>query len=205
MKFVEVWLVGKSLELVKGQNDIRERETSTCWTRSPYRPWNFQNVDFKRSTMYPCLSSLESRLVLRMKRSYEEQARAYRINWGIKRQSLVDMGELYYSSSTHMWNLVRMVSLLKLVRTPLNVYFTAFKSIFLSLSLCTYYLGWLSCLISFERSQSNCEERGTSEHYKKFFCVNHLVFKWYQSPNCKLAIILFSFSVYPFAHGTEFL
>ena len=32
-----------------------------------------------------------------------------------------------------------------------------------------------------------------------------VVFKWYQSPNCKLAIILFSFSVYPFAHGTQFL
>ena len=55
---------------------------------------------------------------------------------------------------------------LKLVRTPLNVYFTAFKSIFLS--LCTYYLGWMSCLISFERCQSSCEERGTSDHYKKF-------------------------------------
>ena len=56
---------------------------------------------------------------------------------------------------------------LKLVRTPLNVYFMAFKSIF-SLSLCTYYLGWMSCLISFERRQSSCEERGTSENYKKF-------------------------------------
>ena len=51
------------------------------------------------------------------------------------------------------------------MRTPLNVYLTAFKSNFLS--LCTYYLGWMSCLISFERCQSNCEERGTSEHYKK--------------------------------------
>ena len=54
------------------------------------------------------------------------------------------------------------------MRTPLSVYFTAFKSIFLSLSLCTYYLGWMSCLISFERCQSSCEERGTSEHYNKF-------------------------------------
>ena len=52
------------------------------------------------------------------------------------------------------------------MRTPLNVYFTAFKSSFLS--LCTYKLGWMSCLISFERCQSSCEERGTSEHYKKF-------------------------------------
>ena len=56
----------------------------------------------------------------------------------------------------------------KLVRTPLNVYFTAFKSIFLSLSLCTYYLVWMSCLISFERCQSSCEEHGTSQHYKQF-------------------------------------
>ena len=36
-----------------------------------------------------------------------------------------------------------------------------------SLSLCTYYLGWMSCLISFERCQSSCEEHGTSKHYKK--------------------------------------
>ena len=62
----------------------------------------------------------------------------------------------------------RQTRYLKLVRTPLNVYFTAFKSSF-SLSLCTYKLGWMSCLISFERCQSSCEERGTSEHYKKFF------------------------------------
>ena len=61
--------------------------------------------------------------------------------------------------------------LLKLVRTPLKVYFTAFKSIFLSLSLCTYYLVWMSCLISFERCQSSCEEHGTSEHYKKFLSM----------------------------------
>ena len=26
----------------------------------------------------------------------------------------------------------------------------------------------MSCLISFERCQSSCEERGTSEHYKKY-------------------------------------
>ena len=44
-------------------------------------------------------------------------------------------------------------------------YFAAFKIIFLS--LCTYYLGWMSCLISFECFQSSCEEHGTSEHYKK--------------------------------------
>ena len=36
-----------------------------------------------------------------------------------------------------------------------------------SLSLCTYYLGWMSCLISFERCQSSWEEHGTSENYKK--------------------------------------
>ena len=64
-------------------------------------------------------------------------------------------------------SLLKPIKRLKLVRTPLNVYFTAFKSIFLSLSLCTYYLVWMSCLISFERCQSICEEHGTSEHYKK--------------------------------------
>ena len=63
----------------------------------------------------------------------------------------------------------RFDSSLKLVRTPLNVYFTAFKSIFLS--LCTYYLVWMSCLISFKRCQSSCEEHGTSEHYKKFLSM----------------------------------
>ena len=36
-----------------------------------------------------------------------------------------------------------------------------------SLSLCTYYLGWMSCLISFECCQSSCQEHGTSEHYQK--------------------------------------
>ena len=29
----------------------------------------------------------------------------------------------------------------------------------------------MSCLISFERCQSSCEERGTSEHYKKFLSM----------------------------------
>ena len=38
---------------------------------------------------------------------------------------------------------------------------------YLYLSLCIYYLGWMSCLISFERCQPSCEEHGTSEHYKK--------------------------------------
>ena len=30
-----------------------------------------------------------------------------------------------------------------------------------------HFLGWMSCLISFERCQSSCEEHGTSEHFKK--------------------------------------
>ena len=30
-----------------------------------------------------------------------------------------------------------------------------------------YYLGWMSCLISFERYLSSWEEHGASEHYKK--------------------------------------
>ena len=46
-----------------------------------WRRWNI----FKRSVRYPCLSSLlESRLALKIKHSYEEQARAYRISWEIK-------------------------------------------------------------------------------------------------------------------------
>ena len=60
--------------------NIRERATSYCWIRSPYWPLNFLNDDSKRSTRYPCLSSLlESRLAPRIKHSYEEHARAYRI------------------------------------------------------------------------------------------------------------------------------
>ena len=43
----------------------------------------------------------------------------------------------------------------------------SFIRCFLSLSVCTYYLGWMSCLISFERCQSSCEEYGTSEYYNK--------------------------------------
>ena len=37
--------------------------------------------------------------------------------------------------------------------------FKIFKIVFVS--LCTYFLGWMSCLISFERCQSSCEEHGT--------------------------------------------
>ena len=34
--------------------NICERETSYCLIRSPYRPLNFLNDDFKCSMMYPC-------------------------------------------------------------------------------------------------------------------------------------------------------
>ena len=65
--------------------NIREKETSYCWKRSPYRPLKFLNDHFKRSTRYPCLSSiLESRLALRIKHSYTEQAQTYLISWEIK-------------------------------------------------------------------------------------------------------------------------
>ena len=37
---------------------LRERETSYCWIRSPFRPWNFLNDDLKRSRRYPCFHSL---------------------------------------------------------------------------------------------------------------------------------------------------
>ena len=39
-----------------------------------------------------------------------------------------------------------------------------FKIIFLF--PCFFYLGWMSCLISFELCKSSCEVRRTSEHYK---------------------------------------
>ena len=38
--------------------NIRERGTSYCLVRSPYRPWNFLRDDFKRSLTYPCPRSL---------------------------------------------------------------------------------------------------------------------------------------------------
>ena len=83
--------------------NIRERDTSYCWVRSPYRPKKFLNDDFKRSARYPCLSSLlESRLALSIKHSYEEQARAYRISWEIKLHRLAKM-EYYYSGTESLW------------------------------------------------------------------------------------------------------
>ena len=79
--------------------------------------------------------------------------------WSIFRQAGIS-----YNLNSTRWKqnetIYKILSFLKLVHTLLNVYFTAFKSIFLS--LCTYYLGWMSCLISFERCQSRCEERGTA-------------------------------------------
>ena len=65
--------------------NICERETSYCLIRSPYRPENFLNDDFKRSLTYPCSRSLfECRVALRIIHPYEEQARAYRISCEIK-------------------------------------------------------------------------------------------------------------------------
>ena len=53
------------LSRVRMSINIRERVTSYYWIRSLYRPYNFLNEDFKRSTRYPCLSSLlESRLAM---------------------------------------------------------------------------------------------------------------------------------------------
>ena len=65
--------------------NICERETSYCLIRSPYRPLNLLNDDFKRSLTYPCSRSLfESRVTLGIKHPYEERARAYRISCEIK-------------------------------------------------------------------------------------------------------------------------
>ena len=64
---------------------IRERGTAYCLIRSPYRPLNFFNDDFKRSLTFPCSRSLfESRVALRIKHTYKEEARAYRISCEIK-------------------------------------------------------------------------------------------------------------------------
>ena len=52
-----------------------------------------------------------------------------------------------------------------LLHSGLNLLLHGFLN-YLSLSLCTYYLGWMSCLISFERCHSSCEEHRTSEHYQ---------------------------------------
>ena len=73
MKLVEI-LIG--WEVIIGQGS----ECHLTFVRGGLHN-NFLNDDFKRSTRYPCSSSLlESRLALRIKHSYEEQARAYRIS-----------------------------------------------------------------------------------------------------------------------------
>ena len=64
---------------------IRGRGTSYYLRRSPYRPLNFFNDDVKRSLTYPSSRILfESLVALRIKHSYEEQARVYRISCEIK-------------------------------------------------------------------------------------------------------------------------
>ena len=74
MKLVES-LIGREVTVGQGSrvrmsSNICERVTPYCSIRSPYRPLNFPSDDFKRSTRYPCLSSLlESRLALRIKHS----------------------------------------------------------------------------------------------------------------------------------------
>ena len=55
-----------------------ERDSSYCLQKSPYRPQNFLNDDYKRSLTYPCSGSLfESRVTIRIKHPHEEQARSY--------------------------------------------------------------------------------------------------------------------------------
>ena len=74
--------------MVKPQNviEIRERGTSYCLIRSPFRPQNFLNDDFKRSLTYSFSGSLlEIHITLIIKYPYEEQAVAYRISCEIKR------------------------------------------------------------------------------------------------------------------------
>ena len=62
--------------------NIRGRETSYCRIRSCIdHKTSYLKDDFKRSKMYPCLSSLlKSRLALGIKHLYEEQTWAYRIS-----------------------------------------------------------------------------------------------------------------------------
>ena len=74
----KVWLVGKSL-LVKDQNVIYHSWEGDfiLLNKIPVSTINLSEWRFKSSTRYPCLSSLlESRLALRIKHAYEEQARA---------------------------------------------------------------------------------------------------------------------------------
>ena len=50
--------------------NIREKGTSYCLIRYPYRPQNFLNDDFNRSLAFPCSRSLfESRVAFRIKTS----------------------------------------------------------------------------------------------------------------------------------------
>ena len=49
------WLGSHCWSRIRMSFNIRERDTSYCRIRSPYRPLNFLNDDFKRSARYPCL------------------------------------------------------------------------------------------------------------------------------------------------------
>ena len=73
----------------------------------------------------------------------------------------------YWKVHQNVYSHVKM-STLKLVRTNLNYRWTKPQSLKwpLSLPLCTYYLGWMPCLISFVWGQSSCQVHGTSLNYK---------------------------------------
>ena len=54
---------------------IREKGTSYCLMKSPYRTLNLLNDDFKISLVYPCSRILlESRVACRIKDQYENPA-----------------------------------------------------------------------------------------------------------------------------------
>ena len=76
-------------------------------------------------------------------------------------------GCLWFSTRAICWNRrTKYAHQFKLLLT----YAAILKIIFLS--LCSYYLGWISCLISFVLGQSNSQKQGTNENYKmKNFCL----------------------------------
>ena len=81
--------------------NIRERGTSYCLIRSPYRPENFLNDDVNRSLRYPCSRSLfESRVT----RLWYQKKKIKTTNWDRPIPCSSDkMNYYFYRLFPHFW------------------------------------------------------------------------------------------------------
>ena len=112
---------------------------------------------------HPCLFSRHGGIRCCFKVNYKRDWQVwYALSVIVQGSRLIEEADYQWGNYT-LYNKYK----LKLVHNNINVYFaTIFKFTFISLCTVTYYLGWMSCLISFECCQSSCEEHGTSENYK---------------------------------------